>query len=93
MPSTLRRKVARLALLPTLLLASACGNLAGAPPRADLQALVEPKPIPGDEIATDPVAEAHYNAAIESWGDRLSSAGIRLCRFFAKQGVEVECPE
>ncbi|QQN75051.1 hypothetical protein [Croceicoccus sp. YJ47] len=29
------------------------------------------------------MANAHYNAAIEGWGDRVWSAGARLCRFFA----------
>lgn len=49
--------------------------------------------MPGDEIATDPAAEAHYNAAVESWGERLSSAGGRLCRFFARTGMKrLRCP-
>ncbi len=57
-------------------------------------AATEAKPVPGDEIATDPAAEAHYNAAIEAWGDRLRSAGLRLCRFFAETGVKnLDCPE
>ena len=92
--SMLRRRVASLALLPTLLLASACGNSGGYPPLADLKAVTEPKPVPGDEIATDPAAEAHYNAAVEGWGDRLFSAGGRLCRFFRETrmpGVDF-CP-
>jgi hypothetical protein len=72
-------------LLPLkLLLASACAGSGGHPPLADLQALTEPKPIPGDDIASDPHAEAHYNAAIESWGDRLHSAWQRLCRFYRR---------
>jgi len=40
------------------------------------------------------VAEAHYNAAVESWGDRLHSAGARLCRFHARMGMKgLTCPE
>lgn len=57
--------------------------------------MTEAKPVPGDEIATDPDAEAHFNASVESWGDRLLSGGGRLCRFFAKlnmPGVDF-CPE
>jgi hypothetical protein len=88
MRSILRPRVASLALLPALLLVSACGNSGGYPPLADLKAVVEEKPVPGDEIATDPVAEAHYNAAVESHRDRIWSAGARLCRFFA----EVDMP-
>jgi hypothetical protein len=56
--------------------------------------VTEAKPVPTDEIAADPVAEAHYNAAVESWGDRLHSAGARLCRFFEETdmpGVDF-CP-
>jgi hypothetical protein len=74
------------------LLASACGSEGGFPPVADLQAVTEAKPEPTDAIATDPVAEAHYNASVEAWGDRLHSAGARLCRFFAETGLAVDCP-
>lgn len=94
MLSTRHPKAASSALLPTLLLVSACGGLAGSPPRADLKALTEQKPAPTDDIATDPAAEARYNVAVETWGDRLSSAGARLCRFFAAQGAkDLDCPE
>ncbi|OGT55465.1 MAG: hypothetical protein A3E01_09155 [Gammaproteobacteria bacterium RIFCSPHIGHO2_12_FULL_63_22] len=56
---------------------------------------MEPKPVPTDAIVTDPVAAEHYNAALESWGDRLHSAGARLCRFFQRTGMPgVDfCPE
>jgi hypothetical protein len=58
-----------------------------------MKAVTEAKPIPGDDIATDPVAEAHYNAAVESWGDRLQAAGARLCRFYARTGMKgLVCP-
>ena len=57
--------------------------------------MTEAKPIPSDAIATDPQVEAQYNADVESWGDRVSAAGGRLCRFFA--GVDMPgvdfCPE
>jgi hypothetical protein len=33
------------------------------------------------------VAEANYNAEVESWGDRLYSAGHRLCTFFKDTGM------
>lgn len=92
MPSTLRL-AALPALLPTLFLANACTKLAATPPRADLLALTEKKPIPSDEIATDPVAEANYNASVEAWGDRLFSAGGRLCRWYEEIGVKgLMCP-
>lgn len=80
----LRRRVANCLLPPMFLLASACAGSGAYPPLADLRAVTEAKPVPGDEIATDPVAEAHYNAAVESWGERLHSAGLRLCRFYRR---------
>lgn len=49
--------------------------------------MTEAKPVPTDDIVMDPVAEANYNASVESWGDRLFSAGGRLCRFF--DGVDM----
>lgn len=83
-----------LVLLPMLLLASACVSAGGFPPPADLQAATEAKPVPGDEIATDAEAEAHYNAAVEGWGDRISSAGARLCRFFQRRKMPgLMCPQ
>ena len=85
-----------LALLPALLLVSACGGSGGYPPLADLKAVTEAKPVPTDEIATDPVAEANYNASVEGWGDRIRSAGIRLCKFFDETGMPMpgfDCPK
>ena len=56
--------------------------------------MTETKPVPTDEIATDPVAEASYNASVESWGDRLRAAGVRLCRFFDDTGMKgLDCPD
>ena len=87
------RQAARSALLPMLLLVSACGSSGGYPPLADLQAVTESKPVPGDDIATDPQAEAHYNAEVEGWGERVQSAGRRLCRFFvATKMPGLSCP-
>lgn len=94
MQSTTHRLAVHSALLLTLSLVSGCGSSGGYPPIAEIKAVTEAKPIPGDEIATDPVAEAHYNAAVESWGDRLHSAGTRLCRFFDETGMKgLACPK
>lgn len=93
MPRSKLRPVALSALLPMLLLVSGCGSSGGYPPLADLQAVTEAKPVPSDAIATDPQAEAHYNADVEGWGDRVSSAGKRLCRFFERVKMPgVVCP-
>lgn len=79
-------------LLPALLIVSGCGSSAGFPPLADLNAVTSAKPVPGDDIVTDPVADAKYNAALETWGDKKHSAGIRLCKFFKTLGMAVDCP-
>jgi len=90
---SLPRLAALLALPLTLSLASACTASGGYPPLADVQAATEAKPDPSDAIATDPVAEANYNVDVESWGDRVRSAGVRLCRFFKDTGMpKVSCP-
>ena len=95
MLSGARRAVVSSVLLLMLLHVSACAASGGYPPVADLQAVTEAKPVPSDAIASDPTAEALYNASVESWGDRLSSAGGRLCRFFRRTGMPdlTFCPE
>ena len=62
------------------------------PDARELQAVTEPKPKPPVDILTDPEASDRYSSALESWGDRLWSAGSRLCRFFREQGMGVQCP-
>ena len=88
------RLLAATCLLPSLLLTvSGCGNSAGYPPLAEIKALTEPKPVPGDDIVTDPVASARHGVAVEGWGDRLWSAGGRLCRFYERIGMKgLDCP-
>lgn len=93
MQSTLRRLAPPCLILSALLTAQGCASSGALPPRADLIAVTEPKPIPGDDIVTDPAASARYNSAVEGWGDRLHSAGVRLCRYFERQGMKLECGE
>jgi hypothetical protein len=59
-----------------------------------LRALTEPKPVPTDAIASDPVAAENYNADVEGWGDRLSRAGGRVCRHAKANGMPLpfDCP-
>jgi hypothetical protein len=78
-----------------LSLASAC-TTSGAihPPADDLKAVVEPKPVPSDDIATSDQANADYSAALEAWGDRLHSAGGRLCRWSESvYKLRLNCPK
>jgi hypothetical protein len=64
------------------LLASACTTPGAIPPPADdLKAVTEAKPVPSDDIATSQKAADQYSADVESWGDRISAAGGRLCRW------------
>jgi hypothetical protein len=77
-----------------LLLASGCAaGVTLPPPAADLKAAVEPKPVPGDEIATSQKAYDDYNASLEAWGDRVSAAGARICRWSERTyKIKVGCP-
>ena len=61
------------------------------PPEEDLKAVTETKPKPSPDILTDPSASARYNSAVLSWGERVSAAGRRLCRFHRDTGMKVEC--
>lgn len=63
----------------------------GVPPIADIHAATEAKPRPTSDILTDPAADARYNAAVEGWGERVRAAGVRVCRFYQRVGVKVEC--
>ena len=61
---------------------------------ATVKELIAAKPKPTDAILTDAAAAERYNIDIESWGDRLSAAGGRLCRSLVRQGVALpfDCP-
>lgn len=86
-----------LALLPLLLAVSACGKQVSiempTPPVADIEAVTAPKPVPVGDIVNDDTAAARHSEALESWGESLSAAGIRLCHWFRDAGASVTCPE
>ena len=85
-----------LATVGLVLVASGCASIIEKPifpPRADLEAVTEAKPVPPIEIVTDPEVEAQYDADVESWGERLRSAGIRLCNWSVDQGADFTCPK
>lgn len=63
------------------------------PPSAEVKAVQEPKPKPPVEIVTDDTIAAQYDADVESWGERVQSAGVRLCLWFNENGAEFECEE
>jgi len=62
------------------------------PPSVDVQALVEPKPKPSPDIVTSARAAAEYDVAVETWGDRVSAAGGRVCRWLNANGASFDCP-
>lgn len=83
------RTISILAIVATL---AACATKPSPlPPRADVIALIEVKPKPPVAILTDPAASDRHNNAIEAYADRLSSAGKRLCAYFAATGMDVDC--
>ncbi|NVD43494.1 hypothetical protein [Qipengyuania atrilutea] len=55
--------------------------------------MTERKPVPPLEIVDDDDVAAQYDADVESWGERISAAGTRLCQWFNDQGAEFDCRE
>jgi len=91
---SLPRRTKLLLLLPWLAHVSSCAAPASVhPPLADLQAVTEPKPEPTDDITISQQAYDLYQAKIEWWGDRVSDAGARLCRWSRDTyKLKVKCP-
>lgn len=84
-----------IAVMGIALALAACGPRpqVGYPLAKDVQAMVERKPAPTEDILTDPAASTRYNAAVEAWGDRISSAAGIVCRNLVSQGMAgVNCP-
>lgn len=92
--SSKRSLISRSLPLAALLLASACATPGAIPPPVDdLKAVTEPKPVPSDETATSQQAHDLHSADVESWGDRIWSAGARLCRWVERtHKVKAGCP-
>ena len=83
--------LARAVALASLALLAGCKSAHDFPPKAVVEAATESKPIPPTTILTDPTASDRYNAELERWGERVQAAGVRLCRYFKEQGMEVSC--
>lgn len=85
------RRAALILPLLALLLVSGCEGQGTPPqtfpPSADVEAVTAAKPKPTPDIVTDPQANERYNAAVESWGDRLHDAGVRLCTYLKSMGA------
>ena len=89
---SLSQQHVKVAYVLPLALSACATNPAPYPAVADVQAVTEAKPRPTPDILTDPAASDRYNAALEAWGERLHSAGLRLCRYFERTGMRgVEC--
>jgi uncharacterized lipoprotein len=78
-------------------LVSACGGLGRTRPQfpsaADVEKSQEAKPLPTPAIVTDPAARETYNADVESWGDRVADAAVRMCRSMNDMGGNFACGE
>ena len=51
------------------------------PPAQDVEAATEPKPRPPIDIVESEAASLAYDNAIEAWGERVQSAGVRICEW------------
>jgi len=93
MPLSPLRRAGSLALLIAPLLATACAGrvtpVQTFPSHADLQAVTEPKPRPTPDIVTDPQANARFDAELEGWGERVQSAGVRICTWARSMGAKL----
>jgi hypothetical protein len=50
--------------------------------------------VPSDDIATSQKAADEFSATIEGWGDRISAAGGRLCRWTERtHKLKLGCPK
>ena len=88
-----RRKLALLMMPIAALLASGCDkpDLPLLPPAADVEAATEQKPVPTAEIVTDAQANARYSAEVESWGERVQAAAVRVCLWLNEAGAAYDC--
>lgn len=86
-------------MLTAALLVSACEHRGPIstplPPAADVEAATEQKPVPPIDILTDAQANAQYSADVESWGERVRSAGVRVCQWLnqASKDADYKCGE
>lgn len=89
------RLLPTLTILTALSLASACERPVSTPlpPKQDVEAATEAKPTPPADIAVNPVSGATYSADLESWGERVRSAGVRVCEWLnsASKDADYKC--
>jgi hypothetical protein len=64
------------------------------PPSADLEAAIAAKPVAPATIVSSAQAAADYDIAVETWGDGVSAAGARICRWAIANGAKLPfaCP-
>ena len=89
-------KSSSLALGAPLFFLSGCATSGGFHlPADDLKAVTESKPVPSDEIATSQKAADQFSESIEAWGNRISAAGGRLCRYTERTtgNLPFQCPK
>jgi len=61
------------------------------PDRADVEALVTPRPKQPPAALTDPTADTAHREALREWGDVVMDAGEIVCNFLHRSGMAVDC--
>lgn len=84
-----------LAVAALAAIASACDKpgpiSAPLPPAQDVEAATERKPVPTAAIVESEEASLDYDNAVEAWGERVHSAGLRVCRWLNQNGGKYDC--
>lgn len=87
------KRPAILAAIMLCLPGAMCSTTGGTyPARADVEALVVPRPRIPLEALDDPGADARYRSDVRAWEDDFVKAGGRVCRFLQRSGMAVTCP-
>mgnify|MGYP001810606010 CR=1 FL=1 len=60
------------------------------PPADSLR--VEPKPVPPDDVLPSRIAGERHDNAVEAWGEKGWSFVAEQCRFWKRQGMDLDCP-
>lgn len=54
---------------------------------------VEPKPVPSEDVLTSRIAGEQHDNAVEAWGEKGWSFVAEQCRFWKRQGMDLDCPD
>ena len=60
------------------------------PPAESLR--VQSKPVPPDDVLTSRIEGERHDNAVDAWGERGWSFVGEQCRFWKRQGMDLDCP-